>query len=51
MDKPLIDPARMVRNITRVQTFGSPNVHWVKVYVDARSREVFTFVPMIVPGN
>ncbi len=51
IDKPLIDQAHLVRNITRVETFGSPNLHWVKVTVDPTSREVFVFEPMLVEGN
>ena len=27
------------------------NVHWLKVLVDARTREVFAYQPQIVPGN
>jgi len=26
-------------------------VQWVKVFVDARSREVFAYQPQIVPAN
>ena len=51
IDKPLFNQARLLRNFTRVETFGSPNLHWVKVSVDPRSRNVFSFEPMIVPGN
>ncbi|WP_372524468.1 hypothetical protein [Piscinibacter sp.] len=51
IDKPLFDQAHLLPNFTRVETFGSPNVHWVKVSVDPHSRNVFTFEPMIVPGN
>lgn len=51
IDKPLPDATHMLANFTRVQTFGSPNVHWVKVDVDADSRNVFTFSPMIVAAN
>jgi len=51
IDKPLYGQANLLRNFTRVETFGSPNVHWVKVNVDPRSRNVFSFEPMIVPGN
>ena len=53
-DTPIpIDPtkAHLIRNLTRVETFGSPNVHWVKVTVDPHSRNLFHFEPMIVPGN
>jgi hypothetical protein len=51
VDKPLFGQANLLRNFTRVETFGSPNVHWVKVNVDPKSRNVFSFEPMIVPGN
>ncbi|HZS65268.1 MAG TPA: hypothetical protein VFA53_12340 [Xanthobacteraceae bacterium] len=51
VDKPLIDQAHLVPNLTRVQTFGSPNIHWVKVTVDPTSRDVFSFHPMIVEAN
>jgi hypothetical protein len=50
-DKPLVDQAHLIPNFTRLETFGSPNVHWVKVTVDPRSRNLFRFEPMIVPGN
>jgi hypothetical protein len=48
VDKPLIDQAHLLPNFTRVQTFGSPNVQWVLVSVDRKSRNVFTFQPMIL---
>jgi hypothetical protein len=51
VDKPLVDQAHLVPNLTRLETFGQVNVHWVKVSVDPNSRNVFTFEPMIVPGN
>jgi hypothetical protein len=51
VDKPLFKQSDLLKNFTRVQTFGSPNVHWVKVTVDPNSRNVFQFEPMIVPGN
>ena len=51
MDKPLVDQANLVHNFTRLETFGSPNIHWVKVTVDPRNPNVFSFDPMIVPGN
>ncbi|MBC7676500.1 MAG: hypothetical protein H7173_10695, partial [Rhodoferax sp.] len=51
IDKPLPDATHMLANFTRVQTFGSPNVHWVKVTVDAASPNVFTIQPMIVAAN
>ena len=51
IDKPLSDPTHLLANFSRVQTFGSPNIHWLKVSVDPASRNVFHFEPMIVPGN
>jgi hypothetical protein len=58
VDKPLLDAqGRRIENFTRVETFGdnAPNgtndVHWIKVTVNPRSREVFAYQPMIVPGN
>lgn len=51
VDKPLVDQANLIRNFTRVETFGSPNVHWIKVDVDPTNPNVFSFEPMLVPGN
>jgi len=58
IDKPLQDSqGRRVENFTRVETFGdhqengNNDVHWLKVDVDPRSREVFAYQPQIVPGN
>src|SRR5262245_35426895 len=51
IDKPLLDATHMLPNVTRVQTFGSPNIHWIRVTANASSREVFTFHPMIVEAN
>jgi hypothetical protein len=51
VDKPLLDQSHLIKNFTRVETFGSGNPHWVKATVNPKSRNVFTFEPMIVPGN
>jgi hypothetical protein len=58
VDKPFQDSAgRRLENFTRVETFGdnqangNNDVNWLKVTVDARSREVFTYQPQIVPAN
>ena len=58
LDKPFLDAqGRRLENFARLETFGdnAPNgtndVNWVKVRVDAESREVFSFQPQIVPGN
>ncbi len=51
LDKPLVDQAHLIKNFTRLETFGSPNVHWVKVTVDGHNPNVFSFEPMMVEGN
>jgi hypothetical protein len=51
VDKPLDGPTSLLPNFTRVCTFGSPGVNWVKVTVDPKSRNLFTFEPMIVPRS
>ncbi len=58
VDKPFLDAAgRRLENFTRVETFGdnaangTNDVNWLKVLVDPRSREVFAYQPMMVPGK
>lgn len=51
IDKPMTNQSDMLKNFTRVETFGSPNIHWVKVSVDTKSPNVFHFEPVIVPAN
>lgn len=51
VDKPLYAPNRLLKNFTRVQTFGSPSNHWVKVVVDVSTPQVFHIAPIIVDGN
>lgn len=48
MDKPLHGPGNMLTNLTRLQTFGSPSLHWVKVTVNPASANVFQVQPVIV---
>jgi hypothetical protein len=48
MDKPLYSPTKVLANLIRVQTFGSPSIHWVKVDVDTATAEVFTIRPVMV---
>ena len=47
VDKPLFraGTGELVANFTRVETFGSPYVHWVHVHIDPSSEAVFTFRP------
>jgi hypothetical protein len=46
-----------VQNFTRVETFGdhqendNNDVQWLRVDVDPRSREVFSFQPQIIPAK
>jgi hypothetical protein len=58
IDKPLLDErGHRLENFTRVETFGDAPLNgnneaqWIKVTVDPRSREVFSYQPQIVPGN
>ena len=48
MDKPLFGPEKVLPNLTRIQTFGSPLIHWVKVKVEPHTPEVFTIQPVMV---
>lgn len=38
-------------NFTRVETFGSPDIHWLKATIDPSDPNVFQFQPMIVIKN
>lgn len=58
VDKPLLDAqGRRVENFTRAETpgdnpqNGNNDVGWLKVLVEPRSREVFSFQPQVVPAN
>ena len=51
LDKPLVNAGASLENFTRLENFGSPNVHWVEVFVDSRDPNVFSVVPHIVRGN
>jgi hypothetical protein len=59
VDKPFLDASgRRLENFTRVETFGNGaaangnnDVQWIRVDVDARTRDVFSYQPQIVPGN
>ncbi|MEI8168065.1 MAG: hypothetical protein WCG50_00230 [Rhodoferax sp.] len=47
INQPMIDPVsrQVVKNFTRVETFGFPFFGWVKATVDARDPQVFRFSP------
>ena len=51
LDKPLYSPTKMLPNFTRLQTFGSPSLHWVRVTVDPRAAHLFQIAPVIVKQN
>lgn len=58
IDKPFLDAqGRRLENFTRVETFGDNQandnnyVQWLKVTVNPRSREVFSYQPQIVTDN
>ena len=40
-----------LENFMRLETFGTPNHHWVHVTVDANEPRVFTIRPRIVAAN
>lgn len=48
IDKPLYSPTRLLPNFTRLQTFGSPSLHWVKVTVNPAAEQLFVIEPVIV---
>lgn len=53
MDKPLLDPInqRIIENFTRVETFGFPDTHWVRVTIDPEDPNVLRFRQEIVQQN
>jgi hypothetical protein len=48
VDKPLYSPTKLLPNFTRLQTFGSPSLHWVKVSVHPGAQQLFQITPVIV---
>jgi hypothetical protein len=53
VDKPLYSSKtnRLFENFTRVETFGWPDTHWVRITVDPADPQLFRFKAEIVPGN
>jgi hypothetical protein len=53
VDQPFSDATtrRTITNITRAETFGSPDLHGLLMTVDAGSPNLFRFEPLIVPRN
>ena len=53
MDQPLFSKktGRRFANFTRVETFGAPETHWVRVTVDPADPQAFRFNAEIIPEN
>lgn len=53
IDKPLFSEKtkRPFEHFTRVETFGWPDTHWIRVTVDSASPQLFVCDPMMVEGN
>jgi hypothetical protein len=50
VDRPFRDAAGAeIRNLYRLETFGSPDIGWVDVVVDTRIEEPFRFEPNVTP--
>lgn len=48
LDKPLYAPGKPLANLTRLQTFGSPSLHWLRVTVDPTTSHLFQVQPVMV---
>ena len=53
VSKPLVSKKtrRFVDHFTRLEVFGNPDSHWVRVTVDPVKPALFTIEPEIVPEN
>ena len=52
VDKPLRSHSNQtINHVTRVETFGSSNVHWIRIAVDPLSDEVFSIQKQIIKKN
>lgn len=51
VDMPRMVTRGFLKNLTRVETFGALNVHWIRVTVDPRTPEVFRFDAEIIEAN
>ena len=53
VSKPLLSnkTKRFFENFTRIEVFGDPDTHWVRITVDPSKPELFTIEPEIVPEN
>lgn len=53
VDKPLISSTsrRFIENFTRIETYGFPDTHWVRVIIDHSDPNIFSFRQEIVENN
>ena len=53
VDKPLFNTKnrRAIENFTRLEVFGSPDVHWVRIVVEPNDPSLFVIRPEIVEKN
>jgi hypothetical protein len=53
IDKPLLNAktGRRIQHFTRVETFGYPDVHWLRARVADRDANLFSFHIELVPAN
>ena len=53
VDKPLFSAktGRVFDNFTRVETFGWPDSHWVRITVDPSDPQLFRFNAQVIPEN
>lgn len=51
VDQPLTDPATgdTIRNFTRLETFGSPDIGWIRVVIDSVAGRIVDYEPRLVP--
>jgi len=53
IDKPLrtTDTRRRIVNLTRVETFGVPDIHWLRVTIQSTNPNVFSFEPVLLENT
>lgn len=53
VSKPLVNPKgdRFFDHFTRLEVFGDPDSHWVRMIVDPKDPGLFTIRPEIIPEN
>ncbi len=53
VDKPMLSQTsgEVIENLTRVESFGAPHVHWLRVIVDEDNPSLFAVSPQIVESN